>query len=66
MRVALDGDGSVDAALRAVLNELARARARQTYARSLVARTPELRGRDIRLPVGSCNGTNRRTPRTTT
>jgi natural product biosynthesis luciferase-like monooxygenase protein len=50
--VALDGDGSADAALRAVLNELASARAKRTYARSLVARTPELRGRDIRLPIG--------------
>ena len=27
-------------------------KARQTYPRSLVARTPELRGRDMRLPVG--------------
>ncbi len=52
VHVALDGDGSVDAALRAVLNELASARANRTYARSLVARTPELRGRDIRLPIG--------------
>ena len=52
VRVVLDGDGSVDAALRAVLTDLVSARAKQTYARSLVARTPELRGRDIRLPVG--------------
>jgi natural product biosynthesis luciferase-like monooxygenase protein len=52
VRVALDGDGSVDAALRAVLNDLASARAKQTYARSVVARTPKLRGRDIRLPIG--------------
>ncbi len=52
LRVALEADGSLDAALRAVLNELASARAKHTYARSLVARTPELRGRDIRLPVG--------------
>ena len=51
-RVALDGDGSVDAALRAVMNDLAITRANQTYARSLVARTPELRGRGIRLPIG--------------
>ena len=36
LRVALDGDGSVDAALRAVMNDLAIARANQTYARSLV------------------------------
>jgi len=50
--VALDGDGSADAALHAVLNELASVRAKRTYARSLVARTPELRGRDIRLPIG--------------
>jgi non-ribosomal peptide synthetase component F len=52
VRVVLDGDGSVGAALRAVLNDLVSARANQTYARSLVARTPELRGRDIRLPIG--------------
>jgi natural product biosynthesis luciferase-like monooxygenase protein len=52
VRAVLDGDGSVDAALRAVLNDLVSVRANQTYARSLVARTPELRGRDIRLPVG--------------
>ena len=51
VRVVLDGDGSVDAALRAVLNDLVSARANQTYARSLEARTPELRGRDIRLPI---------------
>ena len=42
----------MDAALRAVLNELESVKARQTYPRSLVARTPELRGRDMRLPVG--------------
>src|SRR5258707_5252667 len=35
--VALDGDGSADAALHAVLNELASVRAKRTYARSLVA-----------------------------
>jgi len=52
VHVVLDGDGSADAALRAVLNELASVRAKRTYARSLVARTPELRGRDIRLPIG--------------
>ena len=52
LRVALDVDGSVDAALRAVMNDLAITRANQTYARSLVARTPELRGRGIRLPIG--------------
>jgi natural product biosynthesis luciferase-like monooxygenase protein len=52
VHVALDSDGSVNAALGAVLKELASARANQTYARSLVARTPELRGRDIRLPIG--------------
>ena len=52
VRVVVDGDGSADGALRAVVNELARARAERTYARSLVARTPELRGRDIRLPIG--------------
>jgi natural product biosynthesis luciferase-like monooxygenase protein len=52
VRVALDGDASVDAALRAVLNELVSARAHQTYARSLVARTPELGGRTVRLPIG--------------
>jgi natural product biosynthesis luciferase-like monooxygenase protein len=52
VHVALDDDGSVDAALRVVLSELATARARRTYARSLVARTPELRGRDLRLPIG--------------
>jgi len=50
--VALDVDGSVDAALRVVLNELGSVKARQTYPRSLVARSPELRGRDMRLPVG--------------
>lgn len=52
VRVALDGDDTVAAALRAVLADLARARAEQTYARSVVARTPKLRGRDVRLPVG--------------
>jgi non-ribosomal peptide synthetase component F len=52
VHVALDLDGSVDAALRAVLNELESVKAKQTYARSLVARTPELRGRGMRLPVG--------------
>jgi natural product biosynthesis luciferase-like monooxygenase protein len=52
VRVTLDGDASVDAALRAVLNDLVSARANQTYARSLVARTPELGGRAIRLPIG--------------
>jgi len=52
VRVALDGDDTVAAALRAVLNDLASARAELTYARSVVARTPTLRGRDIRLPVG--------------
>jgi natural product biosynthesis luciferase-like monooxygenase protein len=52
VHVALDADDSVDAALRAVLNELERVKARQTYPRSLVARTPELRGRDVQLPVG--------------
>ena len=51
-RVAPGADDSVDAALRAVLNELESVKARQTYPRSLVARTPELRGRDMRLPVG--------------
>jgi natural product biosynthesis luciferase-like monooxygenase protein len=51
VHVELDDDGSVAAALRAVLDELAEARAHGTYARSLLARTPELRGRDIRLPV---------------
>ena len=56
VRVALDGDRTVDAALRAVLSELAIARANQTYARSLVARTPELRGRAIRLPIGLLQG----------
>ena len=52
VHVALDLDGSVDAALGAVLNELQSVKARQTYPRSLVARTPELRGRDVRLPIG--------------
>src|SRR5258705_894974 len=52
VHVALDLDGSVDAALRAVLNELESVKAKQTYARSLVARTPELRGRGMRLPAG--------------
>jgi natural product biosynthesis luciferase-like monooxygenase protein len=52
LRIALDGDDRVGAALGAVLNELAIVRAKQTYARSLVARTPELRGRGIRLPIG--------------
>jgi non-ribosomal peptide synthetase component F len=52
VRVALDGDDTVAAALRAVRAELARARAEKTYARSVVARTPKLRGRDIRLPLG--------------
>lgn len=52
VRVALGGDDSVDAGLRAVLNELASAKAHETYARSIVARTPELRGRDLRLPIG--------------
>ena len=52
LHVALDGDGGAEAALRAVLGELATVRDRCTYARSLVARTPDLRGRDIRLPVG--------------
>lgn len=52
LHVALDADGSVEAALRAVLSELETARGRRTYARSLVARTPDLRGRDIRLPIG--------------
>jgi natural product biosynthesis luciferase-like monooxygenase protein len=52
LRVACDRDASVDAALHAVLNDLVTARANQTYARSLVARTPGLGGRAIRLPVG--------------
>ena len=52
VHVALDGDDNVDVALRAVLDAVASARAHETYARSLVARTPELRGRNIRLPVG--------------
>ena len=51
-RIAPGADDSVDAALRAVLNELESVKARQTYPCSLVARTPELRGRDMRLPVG--------------
>ena len=51
VHVELDGEGSVDAALRVVLDELATARATRTYARSLVARIPELRGRDLRLPI---------------
>jgi natural product biosynthesis luciferase-like monooxygenase protein len=51
VHVALDGNGSVGDALRSVLSELERAKGRQTYARSLVARTPELRGRGIRLPI---------------
>ena len=52
VRVALDRDSSGDAARRAVLSELATARANHTYARSLVARTPELRGGAVRLPIG--------------
>ncbi|HKW92528.1 MAG TPA: MupA/Atu3671 family FMN-dependent luciferase-like monooxygenase [Methylomirabilota bacterium] len=52
LHVGLDGDGGVNAALGAVLDELASVKVRQTYARSLPARTPELRGRDVRLPVG--------------
>ena len=52
VRVALDADASVNAALHAVLNELSSVRAHHTYARSLVARTPELRGREVRLPIG--------------
>jgi natural product biosynthesis luciferase-like monooxygenase protein len=51
VHVALDVDGSVTAALRAVLNEIESAKDSQTYPRSLVARTPELRGRDMWLPV---------------
>ena len=56
VHVELDGDASADAALRAVRSELASVRATQTYARSLVARTPELRGRGIRLPIGIVQG----------
>ena len=52
LHVAVDGDGSGEEALRAVLGELETARDQHTYARSLVARTPDLRGRDIRLPIG--------------
>ncbi len=52
VRVALEDDASVDVALGAVLGDLVRARAGQTYARSLIARTPALGGRPIRLPIG--------------
>ncbi|HZP39602.1 MAG TPA: MupA/Atu3671 family FMN-dependent luciferase-like monooxygenase [Methylomirabilota bacterium] len=51
LRVSLGAEASREAALREVLAALASARAGRTYARSLVARTPELRGRDLRLPV---------------
>ena len=56
LRVALDADGSVEAALRGVLAALAGVRGRHTYARSLVARTPELRGRDLRMRIGIVQG----------
>ena len=52
VHIALDADASVETALRAVLGALGSTKARYTYARSLVARTPELRGRDLRLPIG--------------
>lgn len=52
LRVTLASDDRVEAALAAAMAALASARAKRTYARSLVARTPELRGHDLRLPVG--------------